>query len=96
MESREHSESPDEHGDTRAPHDDETVTWNHDVRMGWLASDDPLSDAWFYAVRNCDGKTVSARDRRGLIAAMAAADVSRTLTDALASEPDPELPEELR
>lgn len=96
MDSDENSARADEASRSWIQSHDGAVVWRNDVRMGWMVSDGPLSDACFYAIRNRDGKTIPARDRQGLIAAMTVADVSSTLNQAFAAGADPELPDELR
>lgn len=41
---------------------DETA-WRDYVRPGWLVTDQPEPDGWFYAVRNSDGKVVEGGSR---------------------------------
>lgn len=57
------------------------LVWRDDVRLGWLVTDGPAQDAFFWAVRS-DGKTVASPDRPTLMAAMVTADVTRTWREA--------------
>lgn len=56
--------------------------WRDDVRPGWLVTDQPEADGWFYAVRNSDGKVAGAKGRQGLMSAMMVEDVVRTWREA--------------